>query len=102
MLTCQDLEKRDQDIIRRAKAGEHYADIARDFRLSRTRVNWIANNAGIQRDPPARTWTKRDCDIIRRYYGKIRTAEIAKLIGCTKNALIGKAHRLGIAGGDNV
>lgn len=41
-------------------------------------------------------WSASDTDILRGLWGKLSCAEIAKVVGTTKNAVIGRAHRLGI------
>lgn len=41
-------------------------------------------------------WTTEQDDTLRALWGKFRTTTIAGEIGCSKNAVIGRAHRIGL------
>lgn len=43
-----------------------------------------------------RAWTAGDTDVLKKCWGKLSCAEIARKIGTTKNAVIGRAHRLNL------
>jgi GcrA cell cycle regulator len=43
------------------------------------------------------TWTpERIAEVTRLWSQGLTTAEIGRLVGVTKNAIVGKAHRLGL------
>ena len=43
-------------------------------------------------------WTDERIDLLRSSWGKASAAELARQIGCTRNAVIGKINRLGLNG----
>ena len=46
--------------------------------------------------PQAPEWTKEQTRILKKMWGKTTCAVIAEAIGTTRNAVIGRAHRLGL------
>lgn len=59
-----------------------------------------ANNAGkhYMHGATARThkWTEEQTALLRSLWGQVSAPEIAALVSKTTNAVIGKAHRLGL------
>lgn len=47
------------------------------------------------------TWTEERITLLKQFWGQKSAAEIAKLLGCglSRNAVIGKAHRLNLSAG---
>lgn len=49
----------------------------------------------------ASTWTEDRINLLKQFWGQKSAAEIAKILGCglSRNAVIGKAHRLNLSAG---
>lgn len=49
----------------------------------------------------ASTWTDERINLLKQFWGQKSAAEIAKILGCglSRNAVIGKAHRLNLSAG---
>lgn len=78
--------------------------LADQYGLSTTRIGQIAKDLGapLRRSPRrfAQTnWPDADVATLKRMWGKrgTRVADIARALGRTRNAVIGKARRLGMA-----
>jgi hypothetical protein len=66
-------------------------------RLDRTRggVKWRAAQLGLEVRPVG-AWTAEQDELVRRYYGRMPTREIAALVGRSRNAVGQRARILGL------
>ena len=97
---------RDAEIIRRYLARERTLSIAVDFDLIPESIYKIARRHGARREPLipewSVAWTARDSALIRWWRWRdengrqLSTKEIGRRLGVTANAIIGRAHRLGL------
>lgn len=93
------------DVLWLASKGVHPSDIAAflDCDTSYVRKTFYRNGLKFERrvrrqltkTASSRAWEKRD-PILRDLWGKRSCVEIAAKLGVTKNAVIGRAHRLGL------
>jgi hypothetical protein len=96
-----------QDILFLAKKGAHPSDIAAALGCTteyarktfyRNGLTWEHRRASAgnkRRSPRSIAWDDRD-PILKECWGKIPSSEIAVRLGLSKNAVIGRAHRLGL------
>lgn len=90
-------EKRNEAIIACIDLGVSALEIAERFGLSRGRVSQIAVAGGRRRmfKPRGFDWNVATIRLLRLLWSEgLPTSEIGRRLGCSKDAVIGKAHRL--------
>ena len=97
-----DIAARNAEIVAAIGRNVPRGVIAARHDLSATRVQQIAKEGGVAlRRSPRRfastNWPRADVATLKRMWGKERIARIAQRLGRTRNAVIGKARRLGLA-----
>lgn len=96
------------EIVRAAKAGHRYAEIAKRLGVSRSLVGNVARAHGIRSPyahrPPvnrwnARKWTAEERRFLRDNLMRMHYAEIADALGATKDEVVEEVKRLGLGKG---
>jgi DNA-directed RNA polymerase sigma subunit (sigma70/sigma32) len=89
--------RRNQEIAARRAAGASLGEIAVAFGITRERVRQIAECAGIMTNKQGPSpWIDVRISRLRALWGKLSAAGIGRELGVSKDAVLGKARRLGL------
>lgn len=72
-------------------------EIAEDMGKTVPSVRAAIDRAGLQANDKRPTWTPEDTLRLKDQWGKMSTKELAKELGVSRNAVIGKADRMGLS-----
>ena len=90
--------RRNKQIKRRFSRGEGRLSIAKDFGLTTARISQIALGLGARPRHRGTRWPDDDIVILKKNYNKTLSATlIAEQLNTTRNAVIGKANRMGLS-----
>lgn len=91
----RNINKRDTRIVYAIERGEAYRTIGERHGLSYERVRQIGISNGAK-PPNSNRWTPGEIAVLKNLWWCKTASELADILGKTRNAVIGKVHRIGL------